>query len=39
LQAYRNNLITQQRQMEREGVSPANPRYRDIQQQLQQLGR
>jgi general secretion pathway protein N len=39
LQAYRNDLVTRQRRMEREGVSPANPRYRDIQQQLQQLGR
>jgi hypothetical protein len=38
LQAYRAGLIEQQRQLEREGVSPANPRYRDIQQQLNQLG-
>jgi hypothetical protein len=39
LQAYRNNLVNQQRRMDRAGVSPANPRYRDIQRQLQQLGR
>ena len=39
MQSYRTNLLTRQRQLEGEGVSPASPRYRDIQQQLNQLGR
>ena len=39
MQSYRTDLLTQQRRLEREGVSPASPRYRDIQQQLNQLGR
>lgn len=38
LQAYRTNLVNQQRQLEQEGVDPASPRYRDIQQQLNRLG-
>jgi hypothetical protein len=37
LQSYRTSLLNQKRQLERAGISPANPRYRDIQQQLQQL--
>ena len=38
LQAYRTNLLDQRLRMERAGVSPASPRYRDIQRQLQRLG-
>jgi hypothetical protein len=30
-------VINQQRERAREGVSPPSPRYRDIQQQLNQL--
>jgi hypothetical protein len=37
MQSYRNDLIGQQRALDREGVSPASPQYRDIQQQLNQL--
>ncbi|MGH7097256.1 MAG: hypothetical protein ACREE4_06295 [Stellaceae bacterium] len=38
-QSYRIDLLNQRRALEREGVSPANPRYRELQQQLNQLGR
>jgi hypothetical protein len=37
MQSYRNDLIGQQRALDREGVSPGSPQYRDIQQQLNQL--
>ncbi|HEX3537013.1 MAG TPA: hypothetical protein VHU15_09615 [Stellaceae bacterium] len=37
MQSYRNDLIGQQRALEQQGVSPASPQYRDIQQQLNQL--
>jgi hypothetical protein len=37
LRAYRGSLLDQQRALEQEGVSPADERYREIQQQLQQL--
>ncbi|HEV2303614.1 MAG TPA: hypothetical protein VGR91_18775 [Stellaceae bacterium] len=37
LQSYRTDLLDQQRALDRTGVSPADPRYRDIQQQLLQL--
>lgn len=39
MQSYRQNLLDQRRRLELRGVSPASPRYRDIQQQLNQLGR
>lgn len=39
MQSYRTGLVNQQRQLEQQGVSPANPRYRALQQQLNQLGR
>jgi hypothetical protein len=35
-QAYRNNLLGQQWQLERNGVSPDSERSREIQQQLNQ---
>ena len=38
LQSYRSNLQTQQRILEEQGVSPADPRLRDIQQQLNRPG-
>ena len=38
MQAYRNNLLQQQWQLERSGVSPGNERSREIQQQLNQPG-
>jgi hypothetical protein len=37
LQAYRNRLLQQQWQLERNGVSPDSERSREIQQQLNQL--
>ena len=37
-QAYRNNLLLQQWQLERSGVSPDSERSREIQQQLNQPG-
>ena len=37
LQSYRSDLQDQQRSLDRAGVSPADPRYRDIQQRLLQL--
>jgi hypothetical protein len=36
--AYRSSLLQQQRQLEDEGVSPADPQLREIQQQLNQPG-
>ena len=38
IQGYRNDLLGQRWQMERQGVSPDNQRYREIQQQLNQPG-
>jgi hypothetical protein len=38
LGAYRSSLLQQQRQLEDQGVSPADPRLREIQQQLNQPG-
>ena len=37
LQAYRNGLLQQQWHLDRTGVSPGSERYREIQQQLNQL--
>jgi len=36
IQGYRNDLLGQRWQLERQGVSPDNQRYREIQQQLNQ---
>ena len=38
MQSYRNDLINRRFQLDRQGVSPANERYREIQQQLNQPG-
>jgi hypothetical protein len=38
LQGYRNDLLGQRWQLERQGVSPDNHRYRELQQQLYQPG-
>jgi hypothetical protein len=38
MQGYRNDLLGQRWQLERQGVSPSNERYREIQQQLNQPG-
>jgi hypothetical protein len=38
MQGYRNDLLGQRWQLERQGVSPANQRYRELQQQLNQPG-
>jgi len=38
VQGYRNDLLGQRWQLERQGVSPDNQRYREIQQQLNQPG-
>ena len=38
MQSYRNDLINQRFQLDRQGVSPANERYREIQRQLNQPG-
>jgi hypothetical protein len=38
MQSYRNNLLDQQWQLERNGVSPGSERSREIQQQLNQPG-
>jgi hypothetical protein len=35
-QSYRNDLVIQRFQLDRQGVSPDNQRYREIQQQLNQ---
>ena len=37
-QSYRNDLINQRFQLDRQGVSPGTERYREIQQQLNQPG-
>jgi hypothetical protein len=37
MQSYRNSLTDRLRQLERQGVSPADPRRREIQQQLNEL--
>jgi hypothetical protein len=39
MQSYRSDLLSQQRALDRAGVSPGSPQYRDIQQQLQQPSR
>jgi hypothetical protein len=36
MQSYRNNLLSQRWQLEQQGVSPDNERYRELQQQLNQ---
>ena len=36
MQSYRNDLVTQRFQLDRQGVSPDNRRYREIEQQLNQ---
>ena len=36
IQGYRNDLLGQRWQLERQGVSPSSERYREIQQQLNQ---
>jgi hypothetical protein len=36
LQSYRTDLLSQRWQLERQGVSPDNERYREIQRQLNQ---
>ncbi|HMD62384.1 MAG TPA: hypothetical protein VKF83_00205 [Stellaceae bacterium] len=38
MQSYRNNLLDQQWQLDRSGVSPSSERSREIQQQLNQPG-
>jgi hypothetical protein len=38
MQSYRTDLLDRQLRLERAGVSPASPSYRDIQQQLNRLG-
>lgn len=38
MQSYRNNLLGQEWQLERSGVSPGSERSREIQQQLNQPG-
>jgi hypothetical protein len=38
MQSYRNNLLDQQWQRERSGISPGSERSREIQQQLNQPG-
>ena len=38
MQSYRNNLLDQQWQLERNSVSPGSERSREIQQQLNQPG-
>jgi hypothetical protein len=38
MQSYRNNLLDQQWQRDRSGVSPGSERSREIQQQLNQPG-
>lgn len=36
MQTYRSNLLSQRQQLEQQGVSPDNERYRELQQQLNQ---
>jgi hypothetical protein len=38
-QSYRSDLLSQQRALDRQGVSPGSEQYRNIQQQLQQPSR
>jgi hypothetical protein len=38
MQSYRNDLLDQQRQRERSGISPSSERSREIEQQLNQPG-
>jgi hypothetical protein len=38
MQSYRRNLSSQRWQLEQQGVSPDNERYRELQQQLNQPG-
>jgi hypothetical protein len=38
VQSYRNDLVNQRFQLDRQGVSPDNGRYREIQRQLNQPG-
>jgi hypothetical protein len=37
-QSYRNNLLDQRWQLERNGVSPGSERSREVEQQLNQPG-
>jgi hypothetical protein len=37
MQSYRNQLNSDQRALDRQGVSPGSEQYREIQQQLNQL--
>ncbi len=39
MQAYRNDLLGRQRELEQQGISPAAPAYRELQQQLNGAGR
>ena len=39
MQSYRSDLLSQQRALDRQGVSPGSEQYRNIQQQLQQPSR
>ena len=36
MQSYRSDLLSQQRALDRQGVSPGSEQYRNIQQQLNQ---
>jgi hypothetical protein len=36
MQTYRSDLLSQRQQLEQQGVSPDNERYRELQQQLNQ---
>jgi hypothetical protein len=38
IQSYRNDLINRRFRLDRQGISPDDERYREIQQQLNQLG-
>jgi hypothetical protein len=38
MQSYRSDLVNQRFQLDRQGVSPGDQRYREIQQQLNQPG-
>jgi hypothetical protein len=38
MQGYRNDLLSQRWQLDRQGVSPGSERYRELQQQLNQPG-
>ena len=39
MQSYRSDLLSQQRALDRQGVSPGSEQYRNIQQQLNQPSR